>query len=338
MEMIERYLYAVGKKLPLNQKDDILKELRSIIMDNLDDITGGSEPTDGDITQVLLKMGAPSEVAKRYRSGPSWLIGPKYYDLYMLILKIVLAASAGGYLISLIVSMFTQTGGIVERFVSIIVQFFGIIPGLFAAIGSVTLIFAIIERAVKKPIDIDLGEGAKWHPSKLDPVPDKGDIVKPLESILGIVFTVFAMVIFNFYANKLGLYFAPDGIERGWVMVSIFNTKALEIYLPLWNVAWALSIGLSGWLLGTGKHNLGTRIFELCITALNVGILFYMSGGPALFIKSAADARFEVFNTFFEFLNTNNQTIFIVLAVLTLLGFLTNLVKLIYRHVRSTDI
>ena len=36
--MLEKYLYAVGRKLPLKQKKDIVEELRSVIMDNLDDI------------------------------------------------------------------------------------------------------------------------------------------------------------------------------------------------------------------------------------------------------------------------------------------------------------
>ena len=334
MEMIERYLYAVGKKLPLNQKDDILKELRSIIMDNLDDITGGAEPSDEDIAGVLIKMGAPSEVAKRYRSGPTWLIGPKYYDLYMLILKIVLAASAGGYLISLIVSMFTQTGGIVERFVSFFVQFFGIIPGLLAAIGSVTLIFAIIERAVKKPIDIDLGEGAKWNPSKLDPLPDKGDIVKPIGSILGIVFSVIAIVIFNFYIDVIGIYYTPAG-GSDWVIVDIFNQKALDIYVPIWTLILSLSIGLHGWLLGTRKHNVGTRIFEMFIEAANVGVLFYMVNGPRLFEVGHLGGDLEALRPVADFIISNQQIIFTVLAILTLIGLLANLGKFIYRQVKN---
>lgn len=332
--MIERYLYAVGKKLPLNQKDDILKELRSIIMDNLDDIAGEAEPTGDDISQVLLKMGAPSEVAKRYRSGPSWLIGPKYYDLYMLILKIVLAASAGGYLISLIVGMFTQTGGIIERFVSFFVQFFGIIPGLLAAIGSVTLIFAIIERAVKKPIDIDLGEGAKWHPSKLDPVPDKGDIVKPVDSILEIVFAIVAIVIFNFYIDVIGIYYTPAGSSE-WVIVDIFNQKALDIYVPIWTLILSLSIGFHGWLLGTGKHNVGTRVFKMFISAANVGVLFYMANGPRLFKIVNLGEDLQELRPITDFIITNQQIIFTVLAILTLIGLLANLGKFIYRQVKN---
>ena len=55
-------------------------------------------------------------------------------------------------MLSLVISMFSQTGGTVEVIVQFFVQLFAIIPGLFSAIGIVTLIFAVIERAVKKPI------------------------------------------------------------------------------------------------------------------------------------------------------------------------------------------
>ena len=334
MELIENYLYAVGKKLPLKQRKDILDELRSIIMDNLDDITGGGEPTEADTTKVLLEMGAPSEVAKRYRTGPSWLIGPKYYDSYILVLKIVLAATAGGYLLSLIISAFTQSGSFWEIIWQLFYRLFAIIPGLLSAAGAVTLIFAIIERAVKKPIDIDFGEGAKWSPEKLEPMPEKEDIVKPLESILGIVFTVLAIVIFNLYRNKLGLYYMTSA-DGEWMMINIFNPKALDLYIPIWSALWALSIGLNGWLLGTGKHNVGTRVFEMFISAANVVVLFFIAKGPVLFQMGEADSPFEVFRNVIDFLSRNHSTIFNVLAALTLLSLLTLVGKFIYRRAKS---
>jgi hypothetical protein len=230
--------------------------------------------------------------------------------------------------------MFTQTGGIIERFVSFFVQFFGIIPGLLAAIGSVTLIFAIIERAVKKPIDIDLGEGAKWHPSKLDPVPDKGDIVKPVDSILEIVFAIVAIVIFNFYIDVIGIYYTPAGSSE-WVIVDIFNQKALDIYVPIWTLILSLSIGFHGWLLGTGKHNVGTRVFKMFISAANVGVLFYMANGPRLFKIVNLGEDLQELRPITDFIITNQQIIFTVLAILTLIGLLANLGKFIYRQVKN---
>ena len=56
MELIERYIYAVGKKLPRKQREDIGKELTSLIMDELDARTGGGEPSKEDISAVLKEM------------------------------------------------------------------------------------------------------------------------------------------------------------------------------------------------------------------------------------------------------------------------------------------
>ena len=336
MELIEKYLYAVGKKLPLKQRSDILKELRSIIMDNLDDMTGGSEPTEDDVTKVLLEMGAPSEVAKRYRTGPPWLIGPDYYDTYLIIAKIVLAATLGGYLISLIILLIIQQGDFGQRLWSFAKNLLGIVPGLLAAVGAVTLIFALIERTAKKPLEIDFSEGEKWSPENLDPVPTKQERVKPIESILGIVFPVLALIIFNVYRTKLGFYYVPSWGEE-WVMVKMFNQVALNTYIPLWSVVWALSVGLSGWLLSTGKHNTGTRVFEMFITALNVGILFFMANGPKLFEFDEPTGDFAALKPIADFFVNNQHIIFIVLAVLTLLGLLTSLGKFIYRKAKGTQ-
>ncbi len=334
MELVEKYLYAVGRKLPMKQKNDIIKELRSIIMDNLDDITKGSELTESQIAKVLVDMGSPSEVAKRYRTGPSWLIGPRYYDLYMMIMKIVLAVTFGGYMIAVIVSMFTQSQSFGQILWSFATQLFGIIPGLFTSVGIVTVIFAIIERAVEKPLDIDFGDGEKWNPAKLEPVPSKEEIVKPIESILGIVFSVIALVIFNVYRSKLGIYHTPTWGE-GWTMIAIFNQSALDIYIPLWSSIWALSIGLNGWLLGTGKHNTATRIFEMFISAFNVGILFYIANGPKLFETGALIGELAELKPLVDFLINNQTIIFSILAVLTLVGLIVSLVKFIIKKART---
>ncbi len=334
MELIERYLYAVGKKLPMKQKEDLLEELRSIIMDNLDDATQGKEPTEEDVTKVLIEMGSPAEVAKRYRTGPSWLIGPKYYDLYMLILKIVLLVSAGGYLLSLLISSFNLTGNFIEIATQIFVKLFGIIPGLLTTIGTVTLIFFIIERAVKEPIDIDFGDGEKWNPSKLEPIPEKNETVKPIEPILGIVFSVFFLLLINVYRTKLGIYYLPS--EGGsWEMAKVLTQAAMDAYIPIWSVVLALQIGLYGWLLGTGKHNLGTKLFELFISAVNIGVLFFIANGPILFETGELVGNLEGLKIIFDFFISNQHTIFTVLGVLSIIGFVANLIKLIIKSIKS---
>jgi hypothetical protein len=147
---------------------------------------------------------------------------------------------------------------------------------------------------------------------------------------------VLALIIFNVYRTKLGFYYVPSWGEE-WVMVKMFNQVALNTYIPLWSVVWALSVGLSGWLLSTGKYNTGTRVFEMFITALNVGILFFMANGPKLFEFDEPTGDFAALKPIADFFANNQHIIFIVLAVLTLLGLLTSLGKFIYRKAKGTQ-
>ena len=45
---IDRYLYAVGQKLPKAQREDITKELRSLILDALDEKTASDRLAKGE--------------------------------------------------------------------------------------------------------------------------------------------------------------------------------------------------------------------------------------------------------------------------------------------------
>lgn len=334
MELIEKYLYAVGKRLPMKQSKDIVAELRSVIMDNLDDKMKGEEPTEEDITQVLLEMGPPNEVAKSYRTEPTWIIGPRMFDTYILILKIALAAMLGGYLISIIVLAVTSGDAFWDMMLNIGKNLLSIIPGAFTTVGIVTIIFVILERTLNKPLDIDFKEEGKWHPSKLESVPSKEEIIKPLENILGIVFTIFAIIIFNVYRTKLGIYYFPSGGQE-WVMVKAFNPDALKIYIPLWTVTWALSIGLYGWLLSLGKHNTSTRIFEMFISALSAGILLFIAKEGRMFEFDQMPQSITWMQPFVDFITKHQSSIFYLLAVLSVIGFLTLLGKFIYKWVKG---
>ncbi|MCK5129837.1 MAG: hypothetical protein KAQ68_08300 [Clostridiales bacterium] len=336
MELVEKYLYAIGKKLPRKQKRDIVEELRSLIIDNLEDRVKEGEPTDEDISQILIEMGSPAEVAKKYCTGTQWLIGPQLYDMYLMMCKIVLGALLLGYSVSIVVSLFSSLSGsgFGQIMWYIAKNLLSIIPGILAAIGAVTLIFAIIERTSKKPLDIDFAEGGKWNPSKLEPIPKKEEVVKPIESILGIVFTVFVLVLFYFYRDKIGFYYMSS-LGDNWVMVKIFSQSALRTYLPLWTISWVLSLGMYIWLLCIGKYNMLARVFEMIVSALNIGILFFMANGPHLFEFDKLGADFIDLQPAVDFLTNNQSTIFYILAVLSIFGLLANLGKLIVGKVKG---
>ena len=85
-------LYAVGQKLPRSQREDIKKELRSIILDDLDERIANQK------LQEITKLGRcichirvlrVSDEVLQYRPNNRYLIGPELYELYCLLFHIV---------------------------------------------------------------------------------------------------------------------------------------------------------------------------------------------------------------------------------------------------------
>lgn len=329
MDVIEKYLYAVGKRLPIKQREDIVNELRSVIMDNLDDRMQGNEATEEDINQVLIEMGSPYEVAKRYRTHGDYLIGPKLIDAFYMMLKIALIAVAGAHLIAVIVSLFATAGNIsgIGDITDIIVQFFvkiwNIIPSLLSVAGAIVLVFIVIERkGGKNVMGLDEFKSEKWDPTKLEDVPKKDDIVKPVDSVFSIIFILIAIIVFNYFNSKIGIYYKDDVLSQ-WIFIGL-NKEALELYIPIWTIVWTFSLALHGWLLGTGRYTIGSRILDIFISALNVGVLFYIANGPSFFDINNTISELE---GIVDFLVSNHYIIFMILGIITLIEFIVKVIK-----------
>jgi hypothetical protein len=91
MELIDRYLQAVGFWLPKKQKKDILAELEGDLKSEIEDREAGlgRNLDAAEIDEVLKRRGAPILVAGRYRPQKS-LIGPVLFPIYQFVLKMVL--------------------------------------------------------------------------------------------------------------------------------------------------------------------------------------------------------------------------------------------------------
>jgi len=262
-EYIERYVYDVTRRLPQGQRADIEKELRTLIDDMLSARTGGNEPSEADVCAVLKELGRPQELAAKYRGTKRFLIGPDYYDIYWLVLKIVLCATAFGLVVSLIVASVTTPP---QNAFSMAAQTFGgIIAGLVQAFGFVTIAFALAERfSTKTP------EGLKWEPKDLPPVPpaNKKDVVtiKPAEPIVGLIFGVIGLVIFNAIPWILGYVTAAEGM----VSIPVFNLDVLRSLLPLIDLMIGLGMLKDMLRLAAGRYTVKVSV---AIALLNVAIL-----------------------------------------------------------------
>lgn len=65
-ELQERYIYAVVRRLPRKQREDIEQELRGLIADMLEARCRGLPPTEHDLRVVLAELGTPRELYRKY--------------------------------------------------------------------------------------------------------------------------------------------------------------------------------------------------------------------------------------------------------------------------------
>ena len=147
MKLIDVYIQEVTRRLPEKNCEDIARELRSSIEDMLPD-----KYMEDDVKKVLAKMGNPSTLASAYLNRPSYLIGPRYFEVYMTILKMVLPIMTIIVLISFIagkVADFNGDEAVVNLLFSILGE--GIVKVLYAWMQVffwTTFSFAIAERLI----------------------------------------------------------------------------------------------------------------------------------------------------------------------------------------------
>ena len=286
MNLIDRYVTEVGKHLPRKNRLDIEAELRSTLEDMLEDRSQQTgRPVDDALTAELLgEYGAPRKVAATYQTHP-YLIGPRMFPIYTLVLKIVLFAVTLGLTIATVVSVI-GSGLSSPQLLEALGEFAaGLVSALAAAFGNVTLVFAILERFVPAK---EFEEFEKWTPDELtkEPAPNR---VSMSEMIFSIIFTAAALIIFNFYPQIIGIW----NIENGsWVQIAGLS-EAFFRYLPWINLSGILTIALDIWLLRQGTWKTANRWMHIGLQVVSIGIATAMLHGPALlsFFDGAVDVE-----------------------------------------------
>lgn len=199
--MIERYIYAVTRELPEQYRAEIADELEALINDLL---TGMDMdvPEERKVEAVLRELGNPKELANRYRGKERYLIGPKLFEQYLFVLKIVVLSVFVGISVATGISvMFSgdNAGELVLTYVG----------SLFSAVlqgaAWVTGIFALLEY---KDVSLDSdGENEQWDPRTLPEIPARKALIPRGESVFAIIATTVFLPLFFFFADKIGIYY-----------------------------------------------------------------------------------------------------------------------------------
>lgn len=281
-QWIDRYVAEVGRMLPTAKRADVEMEMRSLIEEEIEDRSGPGDADEEIMLDVLRSFGPPVKMAARY-GAQQYLIGPALYPTFITVLRIVLAVLVGLNLFGLVIDI-----GVHQARPGVLEAVAGLFNSLIAGGGMIVLIFALVERANRAELDKAATAG-DWDPRSLPQVVD-AERVSFGETVIGIAFTVAALVILNVYLDQLGFYYLP---EEGFQPFPLFAPEFRQ-YVP-WLTLWlGLDLVLNVILLMRGRWLAWLRGADLALQLFGSGILVWMLTGPTLAALPALDPLFRV--------------------------------------------
>ena len=150
MDMVERYLEAVAAQLSAEEREDIVAELRDLILSRIEakEETLERPLTDDEKEAILHEIGHPLVVAARYRKGPDSLIGPELFPYWLYGVKAGLLVLLAVHAILLVVALI---GGPRDGGQAISQAFHGFVGAGLTLIGALTLAGGLMEHYDVKP-------------------------------------------------------------------------------------------------------------------------------------------------------------------------------------------
>lgn len=211
-DLIERYIYAVTRRMNRKQRDDVAQELRSLVDDMLTERCGSRTPEEKDVRIILTELGTPQELCSQYNEdADKCLIGQPYYTTYKYVMKIVLISVTIGMVFANVVLQMIEPK---EWLVMLGTGLSMLYNSYLSSFSIVTLLFAFFcHKGVRitEPFNFD----------DLPPVPKRSQEISKWESIAGIVFSVIFVVLF---------VFTPEVFTVGHngTFISLFDTEAVR--------------------------------------------------------------------------------------------------------------
>jgi hypothetical protein len=258
MDLIDRYLDAVKLLLPVDEREDILAELRDVLLTRREEQAAalGRPLTRAEDEQLLKAYGHPLAVAARYGRQQA-LIGADLYPAYLLVLKVVGAAIAFSAVLTGVVLVLVSPNDL-HRAIATAVEIAW--SGGFASVGAVTVVFAILQRsgAVERmQRDWKVDELPRFaHPRRREPGWPT--------FVAGLVVQALFLL---WWTGVLPVWWAHIPVKPHGMLTLGLAPVWRDLYLPVIGLSMA-AIGVEGAKLGGVRGRLG-RGLDL---ALNVGV------------------------------------------------------------------
>ncbi|MGL1893894.1 MAG: hypothetical protein OCD02_19810 [Spirochaetaceae bacterium] len=323
MEMIDKYIYAIGQKLPLKSRAEIKKELTSLI---LDEIEGkyGENPTVAQQEEAIISFGTPNKVAKRY-SGATLVIGEGFTDLYFMICKIMVGAMSIAFVTVFIVSLFTENIAGLDILKGFLKVPFRVLQASFSGIGVVTLIFIVISKLMKNG-EVDLEDD--WGVKELESIELTEKVESKIEAIVSIIFLSVFIALINIYPEFIT--FLEDSYEKsGLVLGNRVDMNVFSSYIIVFSILGILQIINQVLILKKEMKTRAIYIFETFISLFDLLFTIAILKIGTLFIYNGIDQG--IFTT-----STIGFKIFLIIGLITgsfeLIGKVVNYIKMEFNN------
>jgi hypothetical protein len=233
MDLIDRYLAAIARRLPAAKADDIVAEIRDDLLTRQEvrEDALGRPLTRDEVSALIKDMGHPLIVASRYRPQ-QYLIGPDAFPFFVATLRIVAIFLALAFAITAASSVafgHADIGHAIGQAMS------NLFSSAMLAFGTVAAVFYALERT-----GFPAEHLAKWRPRDLPEVKDKQPNAwgSAFEVAVGIYFILWwcGLVPFPaYYGNVKGLVLSPDPVWTAiWLPVLMLMVVRLIYNIVQW--------------------------------------------------------------------------------------------------------
>jgi hypothetical protein len=286
MKLIDLYVAEVGRRLPARQRLDIETELRSALEDAVDDEAAkqGRPADEALAADVLRRYGPPEKTAASYRPA-RYLIGPELFPAYLKALSgftsllVLLSAIALGAQLGVTAEARADVAATLGQAAT------GLGVNFLHLVFIVTAAFAVYEWSARRLAP----PAPAWDPATLKEQPERAARRDgPLEITLRMVFTVAALIVFNFSPQWVGINWLQAG---QWRHVPVLG-PAFFVYLPWLSLWWLLQLALDGLVLAQRRRTPLNEWLEVGVTLFRLVLAFIILLGPAIMqLDPAAVAR-----------------------------------------------
>ena len=261
-DLIERYIYAVTKRMPTKVRNDVSDELRSLIDDMLAERCGDVLPVEKDIKIVLTELGSPQEITEIYNTNnKNCLIGSPYYSTYKSILKIVCISTIFGICLSAIIIQIISPPQVLW-YENILEWFTKIISGLIFAFSFVTLLFAFFyhkDIKIKDVVSLD----------NLPPTPNKNQTIAKWQPIAAMGFIIIFLIVFLIVPQFFGVSLNGTG-----EFIPIFNAEVIRNTWYILVLFSALGVAREIIKLIERRYNKSVMLTSIVLDIISIALAF----------------------------------------------------------------